>query len=272
MPATPTAFGVTGDGGSTQSFTYTGITVQTGDTLLIFCFVLSNAGIFGGNLTLNWDSGGTPQAMTQIDNNASGASPKVFLFGLVNPTPGNKSLSVSWVASGLNSTHTENAISFTGTVTTSVAAAALTDGGAGGTGTALTTPTVTGNVNDYYVSGYAGASNLSSVSDNQLMLDNNVTHAGANYKQSAASVSMSAVQASSVAWATIGAEIVGAAGGGSNTPFNPWPSLAPMLAQRRSTGWTPKLVDWHRRQRPGRSRLWTPDRRIALPQGFKKAA
>lgn len=63
----------------------------------------------------------------------------------------------------------------------------------------------------------------------------------------------------------------GLPGAGGATPYNPWPQLGPTLAQRSRTGWTPKLIDWHRRQRPGRA-LLVPDRRLVLPQGFKKAA
>src|SRR2546428_12764173 len=46
-------------------------------------------------ITLNWDQLGTPQAMTLIKTVTNG-SLVVALYGLVNPTSGNKTLRASW--------------------------------------------------------------------------------------------------------------------------------------------------------------------------------
>lgn len=263
MAVTVSIVGTTEDSGTpAQTYTYTSIPVASGDTLLAVFIVVSRY-VFG-NMSAVWDSGGSNQTMTNIGRNHS-TNVGVYLFAILNPTAGSKNLAFDWTPSGTNAVPSINAISFKGTTISSITAACVDDGGNNGTSTTPTTPTVTGSADGYYISGYAAEANFNSVSDNQLMLDNNVTHAAANYKVSAASVSMTATIASSVPWATTGAEIVAAASA-AVVPYNPLPQQGPIMAQRRkSTGWTAPLFDPRRRVlRPSRG-LWTPPRGIVIP-------
>lgn len=72
---------------------------------------------------INWDDSGTPQAMTQLlDISSPNTNLRVRLFGLVNPTSGNKALKVTWVNSD---PAVLDCISFNGTINSTVAAAFL---------------------------------------------------------------------------------------------------------------------------------------------------
>lgn len=117
------------------------ITVGASDTIMIVGVQYQQATT--ATYTLHWDSTGTNQLMTQISGtaalNATGTT-GVVLFGLVNPTPGAKTLSIS------NSSTTLNTylfgISFTGSGTSSVASVcygANTSTAASGATNALTT-------------------------------------------------------------------------------------------------------------------------------------
>lgn len=54
-------------------------------------------------------------------------------------------------------------------------------------------------------------------------------------------------------------------GGGGNTPYNPWPQLAPMVAQKhRMVGWSPNFDPRRRSRKP--NRLILPQRALPVPE------
>src|SRR5882757_895390 len=87
------------------SFNSTAITVGTGSNRALVCVVTVN--VFSATqptgLTAVWDSGSTNQSMSLIasgtDQNTNGNNNKVYIFGLRNPTSGNKTLAFSWTNS-----------------------------------------------------------------------------------------------------------------------------------------------------------------------------
>lgn len=79
---------------SGTSASYTGITIASGtNTVLLVVITFDTNAVIGG-VSCTWDSGGTNQSMTSIVNTAQGKD--CFIFGLVAPTTGNKTLAVSW--------------------------------------------------------------------------------------------------------------------------------------------------------------------------------
>jgi len=128
---------------SVSSFTYSGITVGSGANAALIVAVNLN-GTSSTGFSVVWDSGGTNQTMTQLGRITNAFAGDLLLFGLRAPTPGNKTLSVSWTTA---SRYTVNAISFTGVNQTSDAAAFTNfnsnDQTAGGAGTSTATVAIT---------------------------------------------------------------------------------------------------------------------------------
>lgn len=82
-------------------------TVNPGSTLLLASVAIGGV---PGTVVATWDSTGTNQAMTQVAT--IGGSVKLYLFMLINPVSGNKTLSVS----GLGAHNTMlGAVAFSGT-------------------------------------------------------------------------------------------------------------------------------------------------------------
>lgn len=82
------------------SATFTGLTVGTGNAIVAsFAFVASTAVNFPTGITANWDSTGTPQAMTQLAIISAGFWCTSAVYGLKAPTAGNKTLAVNWTNS-----------------------------------------------------------------------------------------------------------------------------------------------------------------------------
>lgn len=84
------------------------LTIGTGNNRALIAQLSFDTLVTG--VTCNWDSGGTPQSMTLIDTVNNAGSRRVDLWGLVNPTSGNKTLTCNWTGS---SEANLNALSFT---------------------------------------------------------------------------------------------------------------------------------------------------------------
>jgi hypothetical protein len=94
------ATGLTGAAATSTGSIASGITVGAGANRILVVG-LQFGGLPGAITVCNWDSGGTPQAMTQIgtiqaeSDNLGSAT----LFALINPTAGAKNISVTWTNS-----------------------------------------------------------------------------------------------------------------------------------------------------------------------------
>jgi hypothetical protein len=83
------------------SVTDTNMTVGSGSNRALVCLI-GTQGLLSvsGTLTVAWDSTGTNQAMTLLaSKDASDSSGSVGLWGLLNPTSGNHTFSVTWSGS-----------------------------------------------------------------------------------------------------------------------------------------------------------------------------
>jgi hypothetical protein len=98
--------------GVATSVNYTGLTVGAGANRALIMVIGGRVGAMTVT-ACNWDSTGTPQAMDLLATVTGGTDIKFYkIYGLVNPTSGNKTLAVAW-----NEATNEgviNALDFTG--------------------------------------------------------------------------------------------------------------------------------------------------------------
>jgi hypothetical protein len=141
---------------STRNVSATGLTVSASGTAILAWLEFTNAA--PGTVTVSWNFTGTTQAMTLLTSSTV-ASSTIRLYGLINPTVGNKRLSASW---GVTGSGILTAMSFAGTFT----------GSTSGTGTSAfpnpaaiaptaqtTTVTINGVPGDYTAIGAASGGN-----------------------------------------------------------------------------------------------------------------
>lgn len=178
-------------GAAVTSLDYTGITVASGtDTVLIFCCGFSNPSISG--VTATWDNGGTNQSMTLIASQGATVfnnGPPVYVFGLLNPTTGNKTLHLSWTTS---SEICGAALAYDG-VDTSSFAAAFTNVNKAGNTSANPTVVVTSATDDAAVASVLSTNGLSAPTQTSVFLESGFTYSNAYAMQravGAASVSL----------------------------------------------------------------------------------
>lgn len=117
------------------------ITVGASDTFLLLAIECDTS--TPGTPTAHWDSAGTNQAMTLIGTvtNSTATVQSLSLFGLVSPTTGAKLFSWTFPGQAVSVNSYHFGVSFTGTETSSVAAA--TTGFATGQGATGANSTVT---------------------------------------------------------------------------------------------------------------------------------
>lgn len=149
------------------SFSYTGITVGSGSNRALVFLALFE-GSNPGTITAIWDSAGAHQVMTPLVSISDGANDFIYVFGLRNPTSGNKTLSVSWPTSTSLSCA---AISFTGVNQGSDAAAFPSTNTATAT-SASTSNTIASSVGDYCVEAM-GCQSTATSNGTQFVFDNN---------------------------------------------------------------------------------------------------
>lgn len=199
--------------GAGTTFDFTNLTVGSGTNRALV--VQLQFGTNPGTISVaNWDQTGTPQALTEIPNTAADSAGGVStrLFGLVNPTSGNKTLRFTWT------TDTEifvNAVSWTGVDQTG--GATSFPNGTNATGnSASASVTVTSAVGNAVMGVFGNGNGITSVNNTQTFLDNSgINCAGGNRADGAASVALTATLTSDK-WAASGTDIA-AAGGGSVT-------------------------------------------------------
>lgn len=131
-------------GASVSSLTVNTMTVGSGPNRALIVVLTAIQGTLSG-VTMTWDSGGTNQAMTQIQSRNDGVN-VIFQFGLLNPAAGNLTLLISWTgATQLIAT----AADFTGVEQSNITNAFINKGANffGSTGSTVTT-NVTSAVGD----------------------------------------------------------------------------------------------------------------------------
>lgn len=233
----------TADGHSTNASVTNNanLTVGSGSNRALIAFISSHNFPSATSITsVQWDATGTPQAMTLIGSVVTGPEDFTYIYGLVAPTSGNKTLRVNW-----------------GAATEEVFLSALSVTGAdqtGGTTTFAHVATSSGTSTTASVSITSAAGNLtaaavtapqvlSAPTQTQIYVDNggSVTSGGASRAAGAASVSHAWTLAGSVAWSMVGVDIVAASSGGTTTTKTMTDTVT--LSEQ--------VVDWLRRKRDG---------------------
>lgn len=174
--------------------------------------------------TAHWDSTGTNQLMTLIGTvNTAGTNGTVAIFGLRNPTSGNKTFSTSWTTASIACIF---GISFTGVDQTSDANAFKNFNSATGNSTAPSV-TITSAVGNIIVGAFVNATaatDWTSVNNTTLCLTIG-DQLAMNRAAGAASVAMSGVIGSADQWAATGVNVAAATGGVTdlrNFWYAPW--------------------------------------------------
>lgn len=204
VDATATAPAVVGT--ATTSVSLTTLTVGGSATALL---AVVNANFSLPSLALTWDSGGANQAMTQVGTaNITGGF--VWIFGLLSPTSGNKTLLASWSGS---LTCILYALSFTGTATDTIANAFTNFGSAtpaAGTSLPITLTGASGNISfcttanntNTYTSPF-----LDTTGSTNLYVDATHVAGTSSYAPSASSVTWTAHPSSSLAAVLAGVDV-----------------------------------------------------------------
>lgn len=107
----------------TSPLNFNNQTVGSGSNRALLVFLaFTGSGTAPSALTVTWDQGGTNQTMNQIValNDLTANSCQSYLYGLLNPTSGNKTLRITWTGGG---TCVVDSMSFTNVNQSSIAAA-----------------------------------------------------------------------------------------------------------------------------------------------------
>jgi hypothetical protein len=190
---------------SVLTLSYTGITVGKGSNRALVVSI--NTGVVVTGLSLVWDAAGANQSLSLIGSSGT----LQYLYGLVAPVSGNKTLTVSWtsptalasvVASAWTGVNQTGGVASFANVTTLGPT----------TGTSAAVP-VTGAVYDITIAGYgAHTASFTSVDHTQICIDNLYSGGGgshaSNYAAGASSVTLGAVLSVSQSWRAVGCDIV----------------------------------------------------------------
>lgn len=186
---------------SGTSYNFTGQTITAGlINPALVVFVCQCTGIAVTGLTLTWDSGGTNQALTQLGTLGFGGN-QGYIFGLLNPVAGNKTLALSWAG-------TSQLI--VGSFSVSHAAAFRNANTASGTSTTAAV-TVVSQANDLVSSVFATSQFFTGVfSGTQIYVQSGgaTWNASASYDPGSASVTATSGINVSGSWLAVGVDIV----------------------------------------------------------------
>ncbi len=198
-----------------STLTNSSLTVGAGATALLAMIMFNEfSANVSSTVTMNWDNAGIPQGMTSLGTMITTGNLAIQLFGLVNPTPGNKILTATW-------TETVQAVlsaqSYRGSINSGVATAFLhfaTSSGTAGAPT-ITITSATGNISVCVAAEINATTALTATGSAAIYA--NQTFAGgvggfgtiASYAPGAATVAWTAAP-TSTEWAIAGVEIAAA--------------------------------------------------------------
>src|SRR5258706_6881917 len=155
-----------------SSTTVAGFTITTANALCVTISFLTLSGTPPTSVTATWDTDGTPQVMTQVAH-ATSTGLDAYIFGLLAPTTGSHTLSVTWTN---NANFGIGVVGLTGVTQASLAAAFIN--ASTNTGTGTTASVVVPTSANRGVIGIAvdsdPASSASGVSNTTLLLGNGV--------------------------------------------------------------------------------------------------
>jgi hypothetical protein len=156
------------------------------------------------SVTCNWDTSGTNQAMTQIISaNLSGVTGTMQLWGLVNPTSGNKTLTCQWT--GSQQANMASA-SFTGVNSAGGATSFPNSASANGNSTAIALA-ITNVANGIIVDAAGSINTLSAPTQPAMTPLTNTGAVGLGMSRSSASATFGWTVSPASAWGDVGTAI-----------------------------------------------------------------
>lgn len=200
------------------------ITVGSGAKALLVTIVFdgTNTNTMPTSITCTWDQGGTNQAMTQVgilDDTSTGANNNadgLVMFGLLNPTAGNKTIRFTWTGATISQWDV-SAMSFIGNDLTSIANAfQFATSNSPGTSNATSTITATSAVGAITVclttENFVSGTLLSSPNHTQLYSGNPSNNsAGVQYSDGASSLTFTWTLGTTTKWNNLVVSVMPAA-------------------------------------------------------------
>lgn len=182
-----------------------GYTVDAGASCLI-AFLHTEVTVTGA--AINWDEGGTPQAMSSEGSAASSGGRQIYIFSLANPTSGNKTGTATWTTS---SAWGLEFIAFSGANTADCGNNFTSATGA----TATPAVTVTGSATGATVGGFSNANTFTSVDSGTTIFTNAILPSSASsYILGGGSNAHNFTKSSTTGWAAAGIHIPAATSSG----------------------------------------------------------
>jgi hypothetical protein len=208
MPVSIDAVGTVSILPNTSITTYTGITVGSlADRALVVTLMFDSVSVSG--VTATWDSGGSNQPMELI----ASLPGYLYIFCLVNPTPGNKTLNFLWF--GGTTGVAVDAISFIGVDQTGGATSFKANSNTGNS--AVASLPVSSAVGNWVVALFAGGNIVTPTDGTTMYSDTTLASpSAASDITGSASVNLTASVAPSGIWDIIGVDVVAAASNPSN--------------------------------------------------------
>jgi len=200
--ATATA---TSDGSAVATVSSTNLTVASGATSLLVWLCLGSYSVatLPTSITVQWDSTGSPQTMTSLGNvvnTGTGYFFQVYLFGLLAPTVGNKTLAATWTTSCLVAM---DAIAFNGTATDTLAHCFpnFTSSTGNSASATVTGTSAVGNINVAGQGSNNAVTSLSATGSTSVFLDGNNFGTGGARATGASTVAWTGATAGTNQWA-----------------------------------------------------------------------
>jgi hypothetical protein len=174
--------------------------------------------------SVQWDATGTPQALTLITS-AQNGDEDVFIYGLLGPTTGNRTLRVTFGGVAPPDVYL-HASAYDNVTQASVGAAFVAATPGTGTSNPAATITITSATGDMTLAAVTAAQSLSSYNRTILITgdDGSFTGGYAGYAAGAATVAHTFTLGGNVAYAIAGVNMVQSGGGGGD------PSILPLVA------------------------------------------
>jgi hypothetical protein len=198
-------------GTGATSFNYASLTIGTAgfEYALVVQLNFSNTAVSG--LTLTWDNGGTNQAMTLIGTANGGGTDRAELWGLLAPTPGNKTLHGAWTGA---SDYVVNSCSWTGVDQGMPATSFLNFTSATGNSTtpALVVTSAAGNIAIDNLCVGGGLGSAPTPTQTQLYSTTAAARGGGSYGPGAATVNFGWTLSIARDWIEVGCDIVASPG------------------------------------------------------------
>lgn len=201
----------------------TTLTIGSGSDRVLVAGLLCDKSSTPTGITIVWDPAGTNQSLTAITAALESGTRYAVLFGLVNPTSGNKTLRASW-------TNNEQVIllgaSFTGADQTG--GDTTFPNGASATGAANpATINVTSAANNMVLAAFVsdgGSFTGTDTPGTNFFADNSQTiiNGAASYQAGASTVTMNAGQNAANSTWQVATDIVASSGGGGGSPPSRW--------------------------------------------------